>query len=56
MAADRRPQQWDLARADRRRAIETNPDDADSLVDLGAALLRAGRGEQAVAAPGASVP
>ncbi|MEO8199605.1 MAG: tetratricopeptide repeat protein [Gemmatimonadota bacterium] len=41
-------QQWDRAIAERRRAVETNPDDASLLLDLGITLGRAGQFEPAM--------
>jgi tetratricopeptide (TPR) repeat protein len=41
-------QQWDQAIAERRRAVETNPDDASLLLDLGITLGRAGLFDQAI--------
>ncbi|HXE58675.1 MAG TPA: tetratricopeptide repeat protein [Gemmatimonadales bacterium] len=42
-----RRQEWDLAIAERRRAIETNPDDPSLLLDLGGTLALARRWEEA---------
>ena len=41
-------QQWDYAITERRRAIDTNPDDASLLLDLGITLGRAGQFAQAL--------
>ena len=43
-------QQWDMAITERRRAIDTNPDDASLLLDLGITLGRAGQFDQALEA------
>jgi tetratricopeptide (TPR) repeat protein len=43
-------QQWDMAITERKRAVETNPDDASLLLDLGITLGRAGQFDQAVEA------
>jgi tetratricopeptide (TPR) repeat protein len=41
-------QRWDFAVIERRRAVETNPDDANLLTDLGITLGRAGQFQEAL--------
>ena len=48
----RRVKMWEPAVTEAQRAVETNPDDASAMVELGVILLEAGRAAEAVAALG----